>query len=173
MVYTSEVIPFTLKISNLWSDYVCAQSRDFLRREGITHVVNCSPATCPNLFEDEFFYQNIDITDEASTDILVVMCLFVEAAEKILAEGGKIYVHCYQGISRAPSMILGFLIWREGTTLESALGSLREKYQKADPNLGFLLQLEYFAGRTRLSPASPDYKIPFFEPKMEMVSSSN
>eukprot|EP01017_Pseudomicrothorax_dubius_P029980 TRINITY_DN3689_c0_g2_i11.p1 TRINITY_DN3689_c0_g2~~TRINITY_DN3689_c0_g2_i11.p1 ORF type:complete len:104 (+),score=1.49 TRINITY_DN3689_c0_g2_i11:263-574(+) len=96
MVYTSEVIPFTLKISNLWSDYVCAQSRDFLRREGITHVVNCSPATCPNLFEDEFFYQNIDITDEASTDILVVMCLFVEAAEKILAEGGKIYVHCYQ-----------------------------------------------------------------------------
>lgn len=40
---------------------------------------------------------------------------------------------------------MGYLIAQNKMDVESALGWLREKYETADPNLGFLIQLKQFS----------------------------
>ena len=46
--------------------------------------------------------------------------LFFEAVnfiENAISNGGKVYVHCVQGISRSSSFVLSYLIWKEKINL--------------------------------------------------------
>jgi hypothetical protein len=52
--------------------------------------------------------------------------------------------------------MMGYLIWKNKIDVETALSAIRMKYEMADPNLGFLLQLQTFANDVLL-----DFKLQF------------
>ena len=52
--------------------------------------------------------------------------------ERIVAAGGKVYVHCESGVGRAPTMAAAFLLAR-GMELEAALELLRRARPFIDP----------------------------------------
>jgi hypothetical protein len=92
--------------------YTEAQDLDVLKREGITHIINCSPRTCLNLYEDTFNYKNIDISDEPSFDILLIFFLVVDYIDKIISMGGKVLIHCFQVSFSLLLVLTNFLILR-------------------------------------------------------------
>lgn len=49
-----------------------------------------------------------------------------------------------KGISRGPSVLLAYYIWKYRIETEPCLEKLRLIYPKAEPNLGFLIQLNQF-----------------------------
>jgi protein-tyrosine phosphatase len=49
---------------------------------------------------------------------------FIEGAKK---EGGRVYVHCVQGISRSTTMILCYMIFTQKITLDEGLKYIRER----------------------------------------------
>jgi hypothetical protein len=69
---------------------------------------------------------------------------FFNAAKK---EGGRIYVHCVQGISRSTTMCLAYMIFTNKTTLDDGLNFIRERRQIANPNMTFMAQLIWFYKR--------------------------
>jgi hypothetical protein len=49
----------------------------------------------------------------------------VEFIRDVIAEGGKVYIHCGAGVGRAPSMAAAYLM-AEGCTLDEALAKIRK-----------------------------------------------
>lgn len=54
-------------------------------------------------------------------------------------------MHCAQGVSRSASVLIGYLMSREGLSYEAALAQLQGARPCVAPNPGFALQLQEFA----------------------------
>ena len=56
----------------------------------------------------------------------------------------NIIINCYAGISRSSTIIAAYLIHYNNSTVKDAIGYLRTKRYKVNPNPGFILELEKF-----------------------------
>ena len=61
---------------------------------GITHIVNCSPKDCPNKFLDDFVYLNINIEDNWSTDLFLVIYIVLDFVYNAMTLNNTVLVHC-------------------------------------------------------------------------------
>lgn len=95
---------------------------------GITHVVNCSPHDCPNKFLDTITYLNINIEDNWSTDLFLVIYVILDFVNNALTSNGKVLVHCHMGISRSPSIIIAYIIYKNQIDEEAALKMVKKNY---------------------------------------------
>ena len=73
----------------------CAMKRDWLKKRGITHIVNCVSMILPNQpWPDDFVYKNYFLLDGVREDIGCVAFDAVQFIDKAVSSGGKVYVHC-------------------------------------------------------------------------------
>lgn len=56
-------------------------------------------------------------------------------------KGGKVFIHCVAGISRAPSLVLAYLMRYENMSLADAYKLVHNKRIFVRPNMGFWKQL--------------------------------
>ncbi|KAJ7042302.1 protein-tyrosine phosphatase-like protein [Mycena alexandri] len=110
-----------------------------LRSHGITHLVQALEASWapPALASDGFSTFSVDIRDKESVDIgphLERACVWIEGA---LRRGEGVLVHCQQGVSRSPSIIIAYLIRNHGMSYADALAFVKRKRACAKPNPGF------------------------------------
>ncbi len=128
------------------SGYNLASDLDFLIKNKFTHIVNCAKSsknfTAKNF--DNFQYLNFTIEDDPGFSITESIKIFIDFIEKLnnTNPNRKILVHCFEGISRAPSLLAAYLIWKLKISKESALKIIRDKRPCIEINLGFLYQLE-------------------------------
>merc|ERR1711865_945919 len=61
--------------------------------------------------------------------------------DEIVADGGRVLVHCHEGKSRSVSLCLAYMITREKRSLADALAFVKSKRPVARPNAGFIKQL--------------------------------
>ncbi|KAJ7143932.1 protein-tyrosine phosphatase-like protein [Mycena epipterygia] len=110
-----------------------------LRAHGITHLVQAleAPWAPPCRAEDGFVAYSIDIRDKESVDLrphLEAACVYIERA---LRRGEGVLVHCQQGVSRSPSIVIAYLIRNHGMSYDAALAFVKRKRACAKPNPGF------------------------------------
>jgi protein-tyrosine phosphatase len=53
-------------------------------------------------------------------------------------QGGRVYVHCVQGISRSATLIIAYLIYYEKMNYKKALELVQARREVANPNFSFL-----------------------------------
>lgn len=70
-----------------------------------------------------------------------VINLVTDKINEYINKGLKIVIHCHMGISRAPTMIIAYLIRFKKIGFEKAFDFLKSKSDVIDPNAGFLMQL--------------------------------
>ena len=129
--------------SNLFmSGYYSACDINLLNANGINHVVNLTAHKNKNLHEDKIGYSSFSLADNSNFDLTSVLEEILSEIAKLLAKGKKILIHCKMGISRAPSIILAFMIRIQGMTYKEAFSKLQNINPKISPNFGFLLQLQ-------------------------------
>ena len=136
------------------SGYLVAKDIAFLIKNNFTHVINCSRGSsmeCPNdeIIKSQNYekspsikYLPIFLRDDPGADI--IHCFF-QAIDFIESDNKKnnkiILIHCIEGISRAPAIIAGYLIWKNNLTTEKAINLIKDKRNCIDINLGFTIQL--------------------------------
>ncbi|XP_078733129.1 corrinoid adenosyltransferase MMAB-like isoform X2 [Lampetra fluviatilis] len=126
-----------------------ARSVRNLHRLGVTHVLNAAHGTTLMHVETgaEFYegsgiaYHGVPACDLDSYDLGKYFEEGAEFIEKALSHPkGRVLVHCREGYSRSPSLVVAFLMLRRGRDVQSALRQVRSR-RAIGPNDGFLRQL--------------------------------
>ncbi|KAK7098584.1 dual specificity protein phosphatase 3-like [Littorina saxatilis] len=124
-----------------------AQKRVLLRDLGVTHVLNAALGKSNfhvNTNHDMYRKRNMSFLGVEATDFMNFnMTPFFQQAAAFIEEGlhsGKVLVHCVQGMSRAATLTIAYLMLKRHMTLQDATRLVREK-REICPNQGFLLQL--------------------------------
>ncbi|KAH8986807.1 protein-tyrosine phosphatase-like protein, partial [Lactarius hatsudake] len=90
---------------------------------------------------------NIPLSDSSDQDILAHLPTtgFIRDA---LAEGpdSRLMVHCLTGISQSATVVCAYLVTTARVTPHDALMAVRERPEIVSTNIGFLSQLDRYAG---------------------------
>ncbi|KAF5467234.1 hypothetical protein F2P56_017081 [Juglans regia] len=132
-----------------------AKDKDILKHNGITHVLNCVGFVCPEYFKDDFMYRTLWLQDSPSEDITSILYDVFDYFEDVREQGGRVFVHCCQGVSRSTSLVIAYLMWREGQSFDDAFQYVKAARGIADPNMGFACQLLQCQKRVHAFPLSP------------------
>lgn len=128
-------------IEGLWlGNATDAGFKTGLERTGITHIVNlCGESYAPTF--DHIEYCRVAIADRASSNVANAMLTAIPFIINALATGGRVLVHCGMGISRAPSIVIGYLMLQRNMTFDEAFTHVHGIRSIVCPNLGFLMTL--------------------------------
>ncbi|CAA0818262.1 Protein-tyrosine-phosphatase MKP1 [Striga hermonthica] len=138
----------------LGSDAV-AKNRETLLKNGITHVLNCVGFSCPEYFKNELVYKTLWLQDCPSEDITSILYDVFDYFEDVREQGGRVFVHCCHGVSRSTSLVIAYLMWREGKSFDDAFEFVKMARGVTNPNVGFACQLLQCQKRVHAQPASP------------------
>ncbi|XP_067828675.1 dual specificity protein phosphatase 13B isoform X2 [Heptranchias perlo] len=126
-----------------------ARDKSTLKRLGITHILNAADGTF-NINTGARYYKDMDMDIhyygiEAFDAPDFNLSTFFDPAAKFIRAGlstlgGKVFVHCAMGISRAATLVLAFLMICEKMTLVEAIKTV-SAHRNISPNIGFLSQL--------------------------------
>ncbi|MBA0725700.1 hypothetical protein Golax_022264 [Gossypium laxum] len=132
-----------------------AKDREILKQNGITHVLNCVGFVCPEYFKADFVYRTLWLQDSPSEDITSILYDVFDYFEHVREHSGRVFVHCCQGVSRSTSLVIAYLMWREGQSFDDAFQYVKAARGIADPNMGFACQLLQCQKRVHAFPLSP------------------
>ena len=84
------------------------KEKKVLTEHGITHVLSLGhrPETLPDNCENLFF----DIADVEESDISPVLPEAVAFITQAIESGGKVFVHCFAGVSRSGSCVVAYMM---------------------------------------------------------------
>ncbi|PWZ03974.1 Protein-tyrosine-phosphatase MKP1 [Zea mays] len=133
-----------------------AKNRDILRKNGITHVLNCVGFVCPEYFKSDLVYRTLWLQDSPTEDITSILYDVFDYFEDVREQGGRVLVHCCQGVSRSTSLVIAYLMWREGQSFDDAFQFVKAARGIANPNMGFACQLLQCQKRVHAIPLSPN-----------------
>ena len=131
-------------------DSQVAANFSVLKHHKIDFIVNLVSSKSPNSFPLDFQYLNYDINDNANSQILLKTIQILESVGQELLAQKRVLVHCYKGISRAPTIAIAYLMKFYGMTFDDAFDCVKAKVPHAEPNAGFLIQLNNFGQVTQL-----------------------
>ncbi len=132
-----------------------AQNLETLQNSRITHILNCVGFLCPEYFPESFVYKTLWLQDNPSEDLVCILYDVFDYFEDVLENGGRVFVHCIQGVSRSASLVIAYLMWREKNTFEEAFEKVKKLRCVASPNMGFVFQLLQWQSRILNSPDNP------------------
>lgn len=125
-----------------------ARDKDVLKSNGITHILNT--AGLLHFFPEHFLYLKLPIYDVPDCEISAFFEQSFQFIENALACNGKVYVHCNAGLSRAPSIVISYLMKKEHLKVDDALKQVQCIRPKVKPNDGFIKQLHTYENRLGL-----------------------
>ena len=107
----------------------------------------------PNYHETEgkFKYLHLTLHDDKDDDLNAEFARCNEFIHGALDGGGAIFVHCQAGISRSASIIIGYLMAREGMSLREAWLLAKSKRDNVGPNEHFMRALTLYENELRPS----------------------
>jgi predicted protein tyrosine phosphatase len=124
-----------------------------LRRAGITAILSLQqpgsdilPAAQQAIREaclaaPEVAYRNVAIRDYDPQDLIDKLPAALDALREFATDGHRTYVHCCEGVNRAPSVALGFLVLVAEHSVAEGLSRLRAAHPDARPYAEFVAWL--------------------------------
>eukprot|EP00301_Raphidiophrys_heterophryoidea_P004787 c12054_g1_i2.p1 GENE.c12054_g1_i2~~c12054_g1_i2.p1 ORF type:complete len:679 (+),score=144.18 c12054_g1_i2:146-2182(+) len=131
----------------LGSNFV-ARDKHILKQHGITHILNTAGVVCPNYFPNNYTYKTFFLVDGQFEDIECVFYETIEFIQNALATpGNRVFVHCFQGVSRSATLVICYLMVANNWTYTQAYEHCRTQRPIVEPNTGFMIRTRMFEKR--------------------------
>ena len=147
------------------SDRNGAKDLSKLQALGITHVVNVTEPPdeggVHNFFQEmpNFKYLRLPLQDSDGAMITPFFGQSYEFIHQAREQGHGVLVHCQQGVSRSPTIVVAYLMKELKIDLKAAYSKVKSIRNKAKPKQNFLQQLIEFEKHLNLeSKAREDEK---------------
>mmetsp|Transcript_19514 Transcript_19514/g.34462 ORF Transcript_19514/g.34462 Transcript_19514/m.34462 type:complete len:331 (+) Transcript_19514:130-1122(+) len=116
-----------------------AADRVRLQQLGIGYVLNC----CENLpfASTETQNKRVFLRDTRVEQLVPQLSTAFQFLDEVRRCNGRCLVHCRQGVSRSVSVVLAYLVMRDGLQLRDAWSLMQTQRPAARPNRGFCEQL--------------------------------
>ena len=62
--------------------------------------------------------------------------------DEALESGGVVCLHCSRGVSRSCALVIGYLMCKEQSDLQTVIADVKSRRSSCDPTVGFVQQLE-------------------------------
>ena len=124
------------------SGYHAAKNMDLLLKKNITHIINLTAHKCKNVHDNVMRYSSFCFADNEKFDLSKHLAPVLNIIKKEIDNGKTVLIHCQKGISRAPSVVIAFLIKNRSFSYDKALEFVQKRNPKAYPNFGFLTHLQ-------------------------------
>lgn len=120
----------------------CSSSRnfDFISDHKITHILTVANDIDPE-YPSNCKYKIVNIDDWHEEDLSQHFHDCFAFIDDGVKAGGSVLVHCLAGISRSPAIVIGYLMYKDGLSLDQAYNVVKDKRPLIGPNSGFLDQL--------------------------------
>ena len=139
---------------------VAAKDVNILQASEISHVVNCVGQLYDSYHEDVGIrYLTLYLNDSPKEDILAVLFDAFSFIDEARSNGGNVFVHCSQGVSRSMSLAIAYRMWKETKSYEEVFADAKTLRSVANPNIGFVFQLMQWWKRRRDSSSANLYRI--------------
>jgi protein-tyrosine phosphatase len=133
----SEIVPKQIYISS----FTVANDLALLQRNEVTHILNLAADICENRFPDKFIYATYYVKDSSGEDISMLFYRTLEWIQAALHAGGRVLVHCKEGVSRSATMVIAYLMWTNHLSFKEAHEIVRRVRPICNPNPGFTFHL--------------------------------
>ncbi len=113
---------------------------------GVTHVlIPAYTGNYPIIYPEHLHYMHLNLRDVKGVGILPEFPLAFAFIGHCKAQGGKVLVHCAQGISRSASFVVGYIMKERKCTYEEANNHVRKIRAVVDTEKKFGDQLTLWA----------------------------
>ena len=126
---------------------IVARDKEKLKQQGITHIINCAANVCKNYFQDDFSYLHFFLKDARTESIECIFYKCIDFIQTALRSGGKVFVHCMQGVSRSVTICLAYIIFVHKLSFEQVFSDAKLQRGICSPNTGFQVQLIWWYKR--------------------------
>jgi len=123
------------------SGWLVAEDWDELSSRGISHVINTASSVSKCPFPERICYLPLSIEDSKSEDIQSYFYICIDFIESAISSGGRVLVHCMEGVSRSCSIVIAYLMWKRSMTYKEAQSFVQEARPICQPNTGFICQI--------------------------------
>lgn len=114
-----------------------------LRKNKITHILTMAAGIRP-LYRKEFKYKVVDVMDLPTQNMLPYLTKAIEFINKAVANGGRVLVHCFAGVSRSATTVIAYFMATRKMTFMEAFNYVKKRRPIIFPNFGFQKQLLEF-----------------------------
>jgi dual specificity MAP kinase phosphatase len=115
-----------------------SESLEWLKKNGITHIVNCA-IELENVYSQDFTYLNLDLIDHVEQSIFPAVheaYVFIYTAIT-KNNNNKILIHCHAGISRSSTVVIYYVMQTRSFSFMAAYNFVKDKHPSTNPNIGF------------------------------------
>ncbi|KAI9271728.1 protein-tyrosine phosphatase-like protein [Phascolomyces articulosus] len=134
--HMNEIVP-RLFVGN----QIAGSIQDLLKEHGITHILALG------IFEpihDHIIFKNIRIMDVPEENLIQHLDDTFDFIHDAYENGGSILVHCEAGMSRSTAVVAAYLMRTRQLSPQAALDMVKAKRTFAQPNSGFMEQLDLY-----------------------------
>ncbi|KAI8899290.1 serine/threonine/tyrosine-interacting protein [Globomyces pollinis-pini] len=127
--------------------YLAAKNLPELKRNGITHIVcirDGQELYMKPFYPNEFQYEIVQLSNSSFENLIPHLGKLNQLMYQTLNSGGRILVHCTGGISRAPAIIIGYLMECCGMSFDNAYNRIQEIRFCINPLEIFKVQLKEY-----------------------------
>ncbi|CAG9336283.1 MKP2_5 [Blepharisma stoltei] len=114
-----------------------------LKRLKITHILTLCDCLPPK-FPGEFEYKVVNVIDDPKENLSAHFKECFEFIKEAIASGGTVLVHCFAGVSRSSTVVIGYLMTYSKMSMKDAMAFVKSKRPWIQPNYGFLQQLRKY-----------------------------
>ncbi|CAG9310041.1 unnamed protein product [Blepharisma stoltei] len=129
-----------------------ASRLDLLKNNGISHIIVAGIELEPH-FPIHFSYKKLEVLDRSEEKIDKYFEECNEFIDEAINSNNRVFIHCYQGVSRSCSIAAAYLISKKKFSPRLALDYIKSKHFECNPNKGFCEQLESYGKRINMKRA--------------------